>query len=63
VSYLWRFLLLVPIAYLVMVVYVAPRTADGREVLRLAIPKTGKVMFWTVVIVVAMQVLQLLFLP
>ncbi len=62
-SYLWRYLLLVPIAYLVMIVYVAPRASEGGQLLRMAVPKTGKVMFWTAVIVVVMQVLQFLFLP
>lgn len=56
-------LLFVPIAFLVMVVYVAPRAADARTVIQLAIPKTGKVLLWTLVIVVVMQVLTALFLP
>jgi hypothetical protein len=56
-------LLFVPIVFLVMIVYVAPHAEDARGVLRLAIPKTGKVVFWTGVIVAIMQVLALLFLP
>jgi F0F1-type ATP synthase assembly protein I len=56
-------LLFVPIAFLVMVVYVAPRATDARTVIQLAIPKTGKVLIWTLVIVVVMQLLTALFLP
>lgn len=62
-SILGHVLLFVPIAFLVMVVYVAPRAADARTVIQLAIPKTGKVLMWTLVIVVVMQVLTALFLP
>lgn len=62
-SLLGHVLLYVPIAFLVMVVYVAPRASDARGVLHLAIRKTGKVLFWTAVIVVGMQVLSAVFLP
>lgn len=62
-SLLGHVVLFVPIAFLVMIVYVAPRAEDARGVIRLAIPKTGKVLFWTLVIIVVMQVLTALFLP
>ena len=62
-TYLWTFLLFVPIAYLVMVVYVAPHATAGGQLLRMAVPKTGKVLFWTAVIVAAMQLIQFVFLP
>lgn len=55
--------LFVPIAYLVMIVYVAPHADDASTVARLAVKKTGKVVFWTVVIILAMQALQFVFLP
>lgn len=62
-SLLGHVLLFIPIAFLVMVVYVAPRADDAGGILRLAFRKTGKVLFWTAVIIVAMQLLQLVFLP
>ena len=60
---LWHALLFVPIAYLVMIVHVAPQADDAPAVLRLAAHKTVKVVFWTAVIIVAMQLIALLFLP
>lgn len=56
-------LLFVPTAFLVMMVYVAPHTEDAAGVVRLAAKKTVKVVFWTFVLLVAMQVLQFALLP
>ena len=60
---LGHLLLFVPIAFLVMVVYVAPRADDAAGVLRIAVRKTGKVVFWTAVLVFGMQALQFVFMP
>jgi len=62
-SLLERLLWFPPIVFLIMVVYVAPKASDARGLVRLALPKTGKVLGWTAVIVVAMLVLEELFLP
>jgi hypothetical protein len=56
-------LLFVPIALLVMTVYVASQAEDASGVLRLAARKTVKLVAWTVVIVLAMWLLQAVFLP
>jgi len=60
---LGHLLLFVPIAFLVMIVYVAPRADDARGVLRVAARKTVKLVGWTVGIVLAMWLLQAVFLP
>lgn len=56
-------LLFLPIAFLVMIVYVAPRAEDARGVLVLARRKSGKLLGWTVVIVLGMWLLESVFLP
>lgn len=62
-SWLWRLLLLVPITYLIMVVYVAPSHSDAAGVARAAVHKTAKVIGWVVVIVVVMELIEWVFLP
>lgn len=56
-------LLFVPIAFFVMIVYVAPRADDAHGVLRIAARKTVKLVGWTVGIVLTMWLLQAVFLP
>ncbi len=60
---LGHLLLFLPIALLVMIVYVAPHAEDARGVLRLAVRKATKLVAWTVAIVLAMWMLQAVFLP
>lgn len=61
-SSLGHVLLFLPIAWLVMLVYVAPRAEDARGVLQIAGKKTVKLLLWTVGIVLAMWLLQAVFL-
>ncbi len=56
-------LLFLPIAFLVMLVYVAPHATDASGVIRLAVRKTGKLVAWTFGIVLAMWLLEAVFLP
>lgn len=58
-----RALIFAPVALLVMIVYVAPQHAEPRPLLEAAVQKTGKVLLWTAVLIVAMQAIHLLFLP
>ena len=58
-----RILVYVPIAWLIMVAYVAPQSTDAGEVVRIASRKTVKVLFWTAVLIVAMFALEFVVLP
>ena len=62
-SFVLRLFLLVPITCLIMIAYAAPGETEARGLLRAAGRKTAKVVFWVVVIIVVMELLQLLFLP
>ncbi len=62
-SVLINVLLFLPAAFLAMVTYSASAAPDAAGVVRVATKKTLKVVFWTVVILVVMQVIQWLFLP
>jgi hypothetical protein len=53
VSLLLRALVFVPVVFLVMVVYVAPKHDAALPVLRMAVRKTGKVLAWTLGIALA----------
>jgi len=63
VSALLRLLLFVPIVYLVMVVYGGQHETDAAGVLRAAARKTVKVVFWVVVAVLVMELIEYLALP
>ena len=58
-----RMVLFLPAVFLVMVVYSAPLAPDAGGVVRIAVRKSVKVVIWTVVMVVVMQLLHVMFLP
>lgn len=62
-SWVVRFAIYVPIVFLIMVVYTGQGQADAAGVVRIAARKTVKVVWWTIVLVLAMAVLEYLFLP
>ena len=58
-----RILVFLPVVFLVMVVYVAPHHAEPQPMLHDAARRSGKALMWTTVLILAMQAIQLLFLP
>lgn len=62
-SLMFRIAVFVPCVFLIMVVYCAPRAATAKGVIAVAIRKSLKVLGWTVALVVAMLVIEGLFLP
>lgn len=62
-SLLERILLLVIAGLPIAVVYVSPRAQTAAETFRIALPKVAKLLIGTAILIAAMQVFQLLFLP
>ena len=58
-----RLVLLAFVAMLIAVIYVSPRYPDAKTTIRGALPKALKLLIGTVVLISAMQLIQLLFLP
>ena len=62
-NWLVRLLLYVPILFLVMIVYTGQRETTARATIPQAAKKTVKFTIYSVVLVVAMEVIEALFLP
>jgi hypothetical protein len=63
VSWFLRLLIFVPVVWLIMVVYAGQREQTAAGVAKIAVRKTGKVLLFTLVLVLVMELIQLVLLP